>query len=642
MSAVKTYQWWKETSATKTAESVYAFLKFLDTDQGYKTTENTKFMRLYGNMELLASRGYQVSRDAGPSLQNRVTLNVVQSMIDTVVSKIGKNRPKPQFLTEGGDFTLQRRAKKLTQFMEGQFEASDFYAKAVDAFLDSCIFGTGVLKIFRLGNKIFVEKVFIDEIKVDDREAIYGEPRQMHQTKFIHKDVLKEMFPASAGIIEAAANGSLNSDTLGVSVNKGDMISVTESWHLRSGPEAKDGKRTITIQGDTLFTEEYTKDYFPFVFWRWGKRPLGFFGQGIAEQLQGIQLEINKILRTIQVSMHLVSVPKLFVEAGSKIVDAHLDNRIGSVIRYAGTVPTPGQLGVIPRELFDHLDRLYQRAFEIVGISQLSAQAKKPSGLDSGKALREYNDLETERFMSVAQRYERAFISAVPIFIDLVKEIDAELKEAGEPRFEVKLKGKKFLKTIKWKDVDMEEDQYEMTVFPTSALSSTPAGRLQDVQELIAAGFLSKEDAFKLLDFPDLQGFYNFENAPGADIEMVIERMIDDGEYLTPEPYEDLTAGITKMQKAYLYFRTENCPEEKLELMRRWIEDANALLERAAVDTQRQQLEIEAQGAQFGQTALDDAPIPEGSLETNPEAAPVLEGAGTVDPDMVPPGPVQV
>ena len=52
-------------------------------------------------------------------------------------------------------------------------------------------------------------------------------------------------------------------------------------------------------------------------------RPVGFFGQGLAEQLQGLQLEINKTLRTIQVSMHLVSVPKQLVEASSKLVSSH-------------------------------------------------------------------------------------------------------------------------------------------------------------------------------------------------------------------------------------------------------------------------------------------------------------------------------
>ncbi len=58
------------------------------------------------------------------------------------------------------------------------------------------------------------------------------------------------------------------------------MIKVIESWHLKSGPKAKDGKHTICISSATLFEEQYDKDYFPFVFFRWGDRPVGFFGQG--------------------------------------------------------------------------------------------------------------------------------------------------------------------------------------------------------------------------------------------------------------------------------------------------------------------------------------------------------------------------
>lgn len=607
MSTSNNYQWWKLKN-TKVAEAVFDYMNFLDTDQGYRQQENFKFLRLYGNYDMSNLRAYTFNRvDNMSNVANRVTLNVVQSMIDTVTSKITKNKPKPTFLTEGGDFTQQRKAKKLSQFVLGQFDSMDFYDKAAQAFLDSCIFGTGAIKLFKENNEVKAERVFIDEITVDDRESIYGEPRQMHQSKYIHKDMLKEMFPDDVGAIDmiASEQGETYSSTTQAAP---DMILVRESWHLKSGPNATDGKHAITIKSHTLLEEQYDKDYFPFVFWRWGLRQLGFFGQGLAEQLQGLQLEINKILRTIQVSMHLVSVPKLFVEASSKIVDAHLDNRIGSIIKFAGVKPEPGQLGVIPAELFAHLDRLYARAYEIAGVSQLSATSQKPQGLDSGKAIREFNDLETERFMSVAQRYEKTFIKAVPIIIDLIKEIDEDLKEEGG--YKVKVKGKKFLQTIKWKEVSLDEDKYSMTCFPTSALSATPAGRLAEVQELIQAGFVGREDAMKLLDFPDLQAFYNFETAPGEDIDMVIEKIVDESEYMTPEPYQDLAYGIQKMQKAYLLFRSQNCPEPKLEMFRRWIEDARALLERAAVDTGRQQLEAEAQMNETAQSQLDASTPP--------------------------------
>lgn len=582
------YRWWKK-STDELYKDVFQLVKHLDDSQSYRQDQNIDHMRLYGDYEVFNLKNYNAFR-AEPTynINNRITLNIIKSMIDTVVSKITKNRPKPTFLTEGGDWSMQRKAKKLTQFVEGQFQAANFYQKSALAFLDACIFGTGALKIFAEGSEIKVERIFIDEIKVDDGESIYGEPRQMHQCKLVHKDVLKAAFPDQEGVIDMIGKTPVEYSQ---NYQKPDsqMVKVIESWHLPSSKDANDGKHTITVENHTLFEEEWKKDYFPFVFFRWGTRPLGFWGQGLAEQLSGLQYEINKILRTIQVSMHLVSIPKVYVEANSKIVSAHLNNKIGGIVKYIGTPPTNGALANIPPELFAHLDRLYQRAYEIAGISALSATSAKPAGLNSGKALREYNDLETERFMSVAMRYEQAFLDAAKIMVDQARDI-----YAIDSDYAVKVSQDSFLKTIKWKEVNLDQDKYVMRVFPTSFLSSTPAGRLQDVQELMQAGFIGKEDGMKLLDFPDLREYYNFNNAGIEDIERQMEKMIDDGEYQTPEPYQNLELGIVKMQQAYLRYRSEGAPDEKLELFRRWIEDARALIKKAQMELQQEQLEAQA------------------------------------------------
>lgn len=563
------YYWWKESESYK---AIFPYVKHLNNKQGTVQTENVKHMRLYGNHDYsgLAMFNYMRSENSY-SVQNRVTLNIVQSMVDTAVSKITKNKPKPYFLTDDGDFSLKRKAEKLTKFAEGQFYSVKLYEIMPRIFSDACIFGTGCLKVYREDNKIKVERVFIDEIKVDDNESIYGNPRQMHQVKWIHKDVLKSQFPKCAGSIDAAVDE--NNPSSDPTSRNGEMIMVIESWHLPSGPKAKDGKHTICINNEDLFKEEWTKSYFPFVFSRWSERPLGFWGQGIAEQLTGLQLEINKLLRTIQVSMHLVSVPKIFVEASSKILSTHLNNKIGSIVKYVGNPPSPGQLGQVPSELFTQLDRLYQRSFEVVGLSQLSAQSMKPAGLDSGKALRTYNEIETERFMACAKRYEQTFLDACEIMIDCAKDIAEDTNN-----YEVKVPGSGFLKTIKWEDVDMEEDQYMMQIFPTSALSSTPSARLAEVQELMQAGLVSKEDGMKLLDFPDLKAYYNMTNSGVEDIERQIENMVDKMEYEAPEPFQNLAYGIKKMQQAYLMYKSQAAPEELLELFRQWMSDANELL----------------------------------------------------------------
>lgn len=619
MYTLEQFRWWTK-SKNVLAQDVFSYVKAMDQNQKYKQSQNIQNMRLYGDDQLFNLKNFAAYRaEASSAVQNRVTLNVIRSMIDTVVSKITKNKPKPTFLTEGGDFSLQRRAQKLTQFVQGQFQACQFYAKAAIAFLDSCIFGTGVLKIFRDGNDIKVERVFPDEIKVDDSESIYGEPRQMHQVKYVQKDVLKGMFPKKASEIDSV-NKNPSEDSSSTNAVDSDMIQVIESWHLKSSKDAKDGKHTICINNSyngALFEEEWKYDFFPFVFFRWGLRSLGFWGQGLSEQLTGIQLEINKILRTIQISMHLVSIPKIFVEANSQIVSAHLNNKIGGIVKFLGTPPIPGSLGSIPAELFTHLDRLFSRAYEIAGVSSLSATSLKPAGLDSGKALREYNDLETERFMSVAQRYEQAFLDASKIMIQFARDI-----YENDQGYSVKVAKGSFISTIKWKDVNIEEDKYSMQVFPTSFLSSTPAGKLQDVQELIEIGFIGKEDGMKLLDFPDLKEFYNFNNAGVEDIERQIENMIDNNTYETPEPYQNLELGITKMQQAYLRFRSEGAPDSKLELFRRWIEDANGLIKKAvnqqmvdqAQATEEARIQAEQANGIVAPEAIEEEPVLDSSV----------------------------
>lgn len=579
------FYWYKKKNKGDLASAVFSYTRWLDQNQGYRQADNIKYMRLYGNSDFMGINASAYMRgEPSTSVQNRVTLNVVASMVDTVVSKITKNKPKPYFLTDGGNFTQQRRAEKLNQFCEGQFYACDFYNIMARGYQDACIWGTGAVKIFRNGDKIEAERVFIDEILVDDTEAYYGEPRQLHQRKWIHKDVLKAKFPWAAGAIDAAASPT---DELWQprTTNQQDMLLVIESWKLPSSKDSTDGLHSICISNETLLKEPYKRQYFPFVFPKWNVKPLGFFGQGIPEQLSGIQLEINKILRTIQVAMHLVSIPKIFLEANSKVVTAHLDNKIGGIIKYVGKRPEEGQLGHIAPELFSHLDRLYQRAYEIVGVSQLSAQSEKPSGLNSGKAIRTYNDVQSERFQNTEYRYQQDFLEASRQMIDLAKEIS---EETGN--YSVKTVGSGFLSTINWKDVELDEDQYIMQNFPVNALSDTPSARLQEVQELLQAGFLSKEDGMRLLDFPDIKGVYNMSNAGVEDINRQIELMVDKGEYQTPEPFQNLQYGIQKMQQAYLLYRAQNAPEETLELFRRWMSDAKDLLAKAQAEMQAQQV----------------------------------------------------
>ena len=93
-----------------------------------------------------------------------------------------------------------------------------------------------------------------------------------------------------------------------------------ESYHLQSGPDANDGLHTINIAEGNLFEEPWEKDYFPYARFSWCKRLYGYWGQGLVEQVQAIQLEVNKLLWVIQRSMHLAGSFKVFIENGPALI----------------------------------------------------------------------------------------------------------------------------------------------------------------------------------------------------------------------------------------------------------------------------------------------------------------------------------
>lgn len=572
-------KWWT-CDESKAYQSLFATVEYIKQSQSYRQTENLRFARMYSNKPI---RGLSVADyNSIESVSDRLAYNVVKSCVDTAASKIAKNKPKPLFMTENGDFSLKRRAQNLTQYMEGMFDDMDLYSKGQSVFVDAAVFGTGAMKIYIDPSdlKIKAERVLIDEIIVDDIEGMYAAPRQMHQIKYIARDVLLEMFPdKKVEIIKASP-----AKNFGLAASTTDNIMVLESWHLPSGPKAKDGKHIIAINQATLSFEDYTKDHFPFVFFRWTKKLVGFWGMGIAEELIGLQIEINDVLRSIQKAIRMMAVPRIYVENSSKVNSAHINNDIGNIITFTGTKPIQEVAQAMSAEVYQYLEQLYQRAFELTGISRLSAQSQKPAGLNSGAALREFQDIESERFMLAGQHFEDMYMQAAQQIVELSKELydikkdKSKTDKSVSKDLIVKVKSSKFIKKINWKDVDMDRDQYEMAVFPVNLLPSTPAGKLATIQEMIQAGLIPQEQAIELLDFPDLDKFMSLQTAAQDNIERMLELMTEEGEYNSPEPFMNLKLALTLTQETYLRCKCDKLSEERLQLLRDFMDDIQTLL----------------------------------------------------------------
>lgn len=562
---VQQNKWW-ELKGEERSANLFGILKYLQENQSAATTQLITNTRLYGNMSLMGLNGLTYSKLASvnSSSSSRLTYNVCQSVVDTVAAKIAKNKPRPLFLTSGGDYKLQNKAKKLTKFMEGVMYENRAHPLGVEVFRDAEVWGTGILHVFMHDGRITYERIIRSELFVDAVEGFYGKPRSLYRVKALDRDVLIKMFPNKASIIKAA--NQAKPDDLGAYPTISDQVVVCEAWHLPSSKEATDGCHTICVNGAELFQEEYKEQFFPFVFFHWNKKLFGFWGQSLVEQVQPSQLEINKILWTIQRSFQLAGSFKILLENGSKIVKEHLNNDIGAIVNYSGTPPQYVTPPILPPEVYTRLQTAKEEAFEIAGVSQLSAASKKPQGLDSGKALREYNDIESDRFMIVGQAWEQFFVDLAQVTVAVMKRTIDEDEE-----YLVKAPGKGFLETIDWQEVQMEEDQYILKCYPVSALPQEPAGRLQTIQELMQAGLIDPEAGRRLLEFPDLDAEEELKNAPQDYLHEILDKMVEDGVYTAPEPYDDIERAHKLALEYYAKYKTCGLEEEKLELFRTFI-----------------------------------------------------------------------
>ena len=82
-----------------------------------------------------------------------------------------------------------------------------------------------------------------------------------------------------------------------------------------------------------------------------------------------------------------------------------------------------------------------------------------------------------------------------------------------------------------------------------------------------------------LLDFPDVQAVTAIKTAGIEDIMNLIEKFVEDGEYNPPEPFQNLQLGIEMCQNSYLKYKNAGLEDDKLELFRRWIDEAVVMLQ---------------------------------------------------------------
>lgn len=593
-------KFWFEEKGDDAAVTLFDTVRELRMMQAYKQVNDAEWYKLYSNHNISA---FSIDKYTSLSANAGISFNVVQSIVDSIVAKIGKNKPRITFLTDDGNWNLHLKAQKLEKFIDTEFSSSKAYDIMPRGLKVAAVFGSGEVKIFEKDLKPACERVLPHEILVDDRECMNAEPENKYQETYVSKFVLNHLFPDKEKEIDKASKDTRYIDSNRVAgYFPHHMVQVIEGWHLPSRKGAGDGRHVMAIANCNLVDETWTKPYFPFVKMDFSDRIIGYWGIGVPELLRGIQLNINRLLHRITKSIDIGSVHRVWLEYSSKVVDTSINNDVGSIHHYRGTPPIFSTPSVVPPEVFNQLDRLYNRAYEIIGMSQLSASSQKPSGLNAMVAIREYHDIETERFSMVQTSYDNAYLKAAEMYIDILDDINE--REGG---YETKVKSEEGMSLMRWSDIRIDEEDRMIQKYPTNLLPNQPSGRLDKAIELTQSGFLTREEAISLLDYPDIKSITSLKTAKLDDIMLTIDLMLNEGKRQVPQAYQNLQMGIEYCQSYYLKYKHKGVPDRNLNLLLEWIDQAGEML--------RQQAEMAA--AQ--QQAMMPPPIPQ---EPGPGAAP--------------------
>lgn len=621
-------RWWRQ-EEDACHEHVFANLQKISDQTSLRRQMDLLHACLYDDSEMAGlGPGSYGTLDYEPA---QLAFNVIRQSVDTLSAKIAKNQPLPTPVTSGGNWHQKRRAQKFAKAIEGQFELSGVWRSSPTIARDCGLFGTGITYNYRVGRTIYHDRVLPWELRIDRRESMSGRPRNVYLRRWVDRYVLAERYPEHREKILETESPDAEEFDIGYD-DTCDLVLVVEAWHLPSkeiepGDTEHDGWHSICVQNCTLLKEQYSRMTFPFSVLKMQDPVVGWFGTGLAKQLTGLQYTINDTASVVQ-EAHALSGGYILIESGSNVNTDKLQNGRGQALYYNGTPPQWINPEAVNPDTWRFVRDLVPMAFEMSGVSQLSAQSQKPPGVESAVAMNTFNDFETERFALFAKQYEEYHIDVAWQFFDLMEEIQKEYGDL-KVRTSTRDRGQRFLQEFDYRKVRLDRKDFTLQVWSTSLLSKKPSAKIQEIEQFINLGWLSQEDGRMLMDFPDLERTTNLLTSAHRIIEAVLEKMLDaedvddDDVYTYPEAAFNLKLCVVKGLQTYLDAKCDGCPDENLQLILQFVDDAKAQL-----------------GNDNGAPApmidpATGAPLPPGAPHPAGPGAPM--GGPPMDPSMIPP-----
>lgn len=572
---------WYQQPKNEVHEAVFRFVRRTEEEQGDVFDRLAMLESLYDPYSPTGDD----STESSQKLAN-VSENLVASNVDTVYASIANAEIRARFLTDGADWSVQRRAKKMEYYSEGLGKQVGLQRKCKIAYKEAPKKGMGLVKVYAdRWDEPTVEVAAIEDIVVPDCDSRVGElPRQLHHVQRNYdRDYLRAEYPEHAELIDASYSTRMRMLGTGTTHNK---IAVIESIRLpigKRGEKARKaikgkgakwiakgryvpGRRTITIENGTLLDEEYHDPFYPFAMGTWSERQGSFYPISGAERIMGIQRTLNKRNWQIERVLDQNALLTTYVRPSDGNLTVKT-TKAGNIAVIRGDYPQTPNPPLVNAETYQSRRDLKDSAPEQMGVSQFATQSRIPAGLETGAAVREYSAQSTMRHSPQEAGYEQMVLDAYFLLMHVCKQLGDRAPAVLVTRWR---------KAVEWKEVDMGQVKIQLSA--ASTLPRTAAGRQQTVIEWAQAGVISSDSAKRLIEHPDLERELSLYTSAIESIEEQIE-VIFDGGIATPEPQDNLNMIVWRATGSFHNARTAGAPEDVLEALRDYIAYAGFMID---------------------------------------------------------------
>jgi hypothetical protein len=494
-----------------TEEQVRADIEFL---YGKLSARDAKYLRNYNRFMSNGMRreGIRTVYTSPSSFFNQVTdddmgilpsVNVGRSMALTLQSKIIQTKGRMFFNPVNGLWKTIKTCRNAQIYFDLMVDRDGLHPKMAQALLDALIFEYGV---------IWVDDETKSTMRIRPWE-FYIDPAELNYGKVSRCMIRQEEFPLISikdKLKEGPAKSMLDN-------NPHVKVKLHRYWDL-------DGKKKYMIIGqETIEAVDIEYDSMPFAMIYYNQPIKGLYSNSIMDNAYPNQRQIDDILRRIHDALTLSPANTIYVpkSATNANVSKMLSNKVGNIIDYdaalgAVVVSTPPP---IDGAYLSMLQFFTNSTYEQEGVSMLSAQSKKPTGINSGVALDTLQDVESERFQTQVDQYIQAYRDIYNVMIDVYPENDDILPQRINRA------------NIKWSEIKKQREMFSMQSSLASVLSKDPKVKMEQIEKLQAGNIINPNQAASLLDLPDLEGAYNAASASYDCAMKIIERAIDSDQY---------------------------------------------------------------------------------------------------------------